>query len=254
MNKTPKSHRGSAYLMVLSITMLVIMMVSITMSVTMISRRVSVLYSDNVGLYDLAVSGNEQALLLLHQHIATQQQTISEYAWARIFNEALLGGFIGFIEQDGALRFDDFTNNKFKEIYIEAAMAHLNTSLGGIFARDGANYRLNWGINASINTNERILIDSYQAITTLRPTGNNFTVTTVIHKQVYETTSYPASVRASLIWTADGYREMVLDAYTIELLEAAMAIFPNVSIYGANMVLILDEFTFAMVESLRVIN
>ena len=247
--KTNKSRQGGAYLMVLATTMIIMVMVSIVFTVTAFSMRISSYYTDFVGLYDLAISGNEQGLVMMREHISAHQDTISERAWARIFGE----GFIGVEYAGGALRLDYFTRNRYRHIYIQEAMVHLRNSLSEIFTPYGASFRFNWGLNITIDTAEHVLTDTYRAITTITASGNRYNINTAIHSRYIEGSIRIAStVQASIIWAAYGYREIILDVYTIEVLEAMGTIFPFIPAEGEYLTLILDEFTFAMVESLRI--
>jgi len=62
-----KSQQGSAYLMVLFVSLLLFVMVSLVLAITAVSRRTTARYDNFVGLFDLGVASMEQVLLVLWQ-------------------------------------------------------------------------------------------------------------------------------------------------------------------------------------------
>jgi len=62
-----KSQKGNAYILVMMAAMAMLLLVSATLLVTANSRQATARYTHFAGLYDLAVAGNQQALVLLQQ-------------------------------------------------------------------------------------------------------------------------------------------------------------------------------------------
>jgi len=239
--------------MVLTITMLIFMLVAIVLSVTTVSRRLTARYSYYIGLYDLAVSGNEQALFLLLQSLEAQKDAIIYRSWEQVIEEEL----VGFVYYEGGLRLDSDASGYFRQFFIAEAMNELNAAWDGMFPHVRLKHRqirgFVWNLNASIGTDVLTTEDSYRAITALTPAAANFTVRTRIYRYTGGYPGIPATVRASIIWSDSGYSVIVLDAYTIDALESDGVVFPVAPILGENLILFLDEFTLSMVESLRIV-
>jgi len=238
---TPKNHRGNAYITVLISTMLIIMLATIALSVTAVSRRLTARYSDYIGLYDLAVAGNEQALFLLLQTLNTERESITNHAWQQLQTWEQLT----LTYQDGNLHLDPPSQNEFRRIFIQEAMTTIRAGMGINFSRHLFMYQLIWGLDATINTYDRNILDSYRAVTTICAAATHFHLDTVIHRQIETEPSINTIVEATINWTSAGQREITLDAYTINNLA------PNLPNNEQNMILFLDEFTLEMVESLR---
>jgi hypothetical protein len=64
-----KNERGNAYLFVIAASLLILMLVTAALLVTVSSRRITAPYPDFAGLYDMAVAGNEQALIFLRERV-----------------------------------------------------------------------------------------------------------------------------------------------------------------------------------------
>jgi len=242
-----KTRRGGAYISVLAATMLIIMLAAIVLSVTAVSRRLTARYSDTIGLFDLAVAGNEQAFFLLRQPIDSHKEEISYNAWARVVDDPLLG----FTYYYGSLLLDEPTSIIYRQFFIEEAQKLLSVALGNNFTRVHFDYHLAWGLDTAIDAGEHVIHALYQAETIVSP-GNAFNVTTTTRRNIGDYLSIPIAVQASIIWTASERRAIVLDAHTILTLESNGAIFPFLPGPGENLILFLDEFTLAMVESLRI--
>lgn len=256
----PKNRRGGAYIMVLTVTMLVLMLAAVVLSVTAISRRLTSRYTYIVGLYDLAVSGNEQALFLMRQAFAGHEEAVRIRALARVLAEpttvlSLIN--IGF-SNDGlssealmneGLQLDQASTARFHQIFAEEAMNVLRPILEDIFTKVDSDYRLTWNLGVEIMADERTVADSYLAITTIVPGQHNLTVRTNVRNYIDGIPGFPAVVRATIIWSPIALREIILDAYTINTLISHGAVFPTPPVPGT--IIFLDEFTLAMVESLR---
>jgi len=225
--------------------MLIVMLAAVVLSVTTVSRRLTARYTTYVGLYDLAVAGNEQAFFLLRQALEANKDNINSRTWHRF----LIGDYIVFDIVDERLILSPFSRGELRRIFIEEAMIDLRASMDANFTRHFFAYQLVWGLDANINAGERTISDSYRAVTTVCIGIDSFRVDTVIHRYEGIDIRVGAAVEASINWTHIGDRETVLDAYTIYMLEMGGAEFPGVP-YGG-MILFLDEFMLEMVESLR---
>ena len=246
-----KSRRGGAYITVLTVTMVLLMIGAVVLSITAVSRRVSASYSYFVGLFDMAVAGNEQAFFLLRPHVATQRETVNEQAWERFLAEATV---IGLVYDNGGFNLDDATRNEFRRVYNEVAVQSLSSKLVNIsdFTNHHFDFRLEWDVETVIDTGEAIISDSYSAVTTLMPRIGYFRVFTRVHRYIAGNPGVPVYVDAVINWAPAGRREIILDGYTIDILNAAGAGLPIILIPGAELILFLDEFALTMLESIRV--
>jgi len=131
-------------------------------------------------------------------------------------------------------------------------MSDLRAAMDSNFSRYFFMYQLTWGLDAAIDTGGHTIADTYRAITTLCAVTNHIFMDTVIRRYDGDDPGTQAIVEASIIWTDTGYREVAIDTYTIYTLESNGIVFPNPPINGEYLILFLDEFTLAMVESLRI--
>ena len=241
----PKSRHGGAYIMVLAATMLMLLMVVLALSVTTLSRRTTARYSYYMGLYDLAVSGNGQALFLLRQIVSDDDIYLN--AWNRMLNSPDIP--ISLVNEAVGFSMDGPTAERFGQIFHE----EMRRAIGGAFARVRVGeYRLIWGLDATIEFDEITISDSYTAFTHLFIRSDHFLVTTRIHRYINDEPSHYTLVEAAINWDTAGYREIGLDANTIASLMSQGAISSYMPVTAENMILFLDEFMFTMVESLRV--
>jgi len=82
VNKT-NNKSGSAYLFVLIAALLIFMLVTIALTVSVSSRRLTAYYPDHANLYGLAIAGNEQVFLFLSEVISLlSEDTTHEEAMA----------------------------------------------------------------------------------------------------------------------------------------------------------------------------
>jgi len=262
--RVPKSKHGGAYLMVLTATMLMLILVAIVLAVTAVSRRLTAFYSYNYGLYDLAVSGNEQALFLLEQEWESRINAAKLRALTQIVGEGTE------ISYNGGFRISPSYKAIFQTAFINGAMHDLQGIMNGIFPSDEIAFSWivprgqpprtenhtwsihNWDMSLSIETIEREINNFYRARTTLRPYGANdrFQIRTNIRRYTDGTHGVPVEVEATIIWRRTGYREVVLDAHTIFMLELIGVVFtPFEPAPGS--IIFLDEFALTMVESWR---
>ena len=248
----PKANHGGAYIMILTAIMLILMLVTVALGVTATSRRITARYIYNAGLYDLAVSGNEQALFLLQQRFDSQKEIITNQAWTAIVN----GPPVNFVFSDNKLRLDTYANERFGEIFAEIAMSDLSSYIRSRFSREyisnrGFVYRHTWELNTVIDTDRYTITNFFRGTVTLQP-YNHHIYSRVENHLGQGRTSPSATVRTTINWLASGYREIALDAHTIDIFEINGSTFPVIPFPG--MIIFLDEFTLAMVESLRIAN
>ena len=268
----PKTRRGGAYIMVITAIMLILLLVTVALGVTTASRRITARYAYTVGLYDLAVSGNEQALIFLRQRFDDYyRESVNSRAWEQIVH----GGPVGFVLSDEGLRLDENTAARFKQFFVADAMSYFDSFIRNTFSQVEVrrfrplriyfyNRWRDWTFNTTVDIRdqEHEIISVYNVSTffrpaltaadrpALRPDNDRIYTRTTINKIINNASaSHTAIVSASIIWRASGHREITLDAYTIDTLEAHGAIFPTPPL--SEMIIILDDFALTMVESLR---
>ena len=241
----PKPNRGNAYITTLAAILLIITLATLALSITAVSRRLSARYSDYIGLYNLATSGNEQALFILQQSIETNITNINTRAWERFITR----DDITFQLVNGNLHLSDQSRDDLKHIFIEESTPNLRAALNQNFSRYFFMYQRTWELSTSIHTSNQAITDSYSATTTICAASTRFHLDTVIYRYINNNPSTNAIVEASINWTRTGYREIILDAYTIYTLESNGVEIPDLN--GENMILFLDEFALQMVESIR---
>jgi len=222
--------------MVLVATMFILMLAAIALTVTTVSRRTTARYFYHVGLFDLAVSGNEQAFFLLN------------HEWPALRHDAYVQALIHIASMDGMLAYLHGTvhltpegQTVFRDIFANIATGMLH---GHVPAR------LTWSLDANLHTEFGIIRDDYRAITNLAMWGSRFAVDTTVRRYENNVPGTPAVVGASIEWVESGTWIMALDANTSDILMAYEDILlfqptPGVTIF-------LDEFALAMVESLRI--
>jgi len=249
LKNIPKSKRGGAYLMVLTITMLMLIVVAIALSITAISRRLTSLYAYNIGLYDLALSGNEQILFLVNEAWENQSDNVKLRVLIQIANAGLTFTY------DNGFRIPASYGSIFRNAFISEAMKEiqqLNDNMFEDFIINQVTWnQFSWDLELVVGSQDQDLRSFYRAHTILRLDGNynRFIVRTNIRKYVDSIASFPLEVEASIIWAHTGYREISLNAHTIHMLELQEVYFtvqPN-----PGDIIFLDEFTLTMVESWR---
>ena len=255
----PKARRGGVYIMVLTAIMLILMLVTIVLGVTATSRRITARYAYTIGLFDLAVSGNEQALFLLRRYYYRLDVHIRDQIGSRAWAHVVYGVPVEFEYTSEGLRLNTDARDRHRQAFNQEAMVLLDPIVRSRFVptnvRIRANYyriyyRLNWDINAGIHIDEYAILNNYHGVTSLQPAGDRVGIGTTVSMYIGSSRRSSAEVRATINWQVSGYKEFLLDAYTIDTLVARGAIFPSPPYPG--MIIILDVFTLAMVESLRV--
>jgi len=205
--------------MVMIAALAMLMLVFAALFITRSSRQVTARYGYFVGLYDLAVAGNEQALFLLWQGVEANRELINERANERTSENGLT----------------------YKSIFIEEAMPFAIASLRTYFTVVGLQYQRNWGVKINFDMPEgHTLEDNYQATTTVSITDYGFLVATRISKYIGTTQGFPVVVEAGIVWVNT---------------DCTCIILPNITTGdSSNNILIncLDYYTLAMVELLRV--
>jgi len=256
-----KNKHGGAYLMVLTATMLMLILVAIALTITAVSRRLTAFYAYKTGLYDLAVSGNEQVLFLLEQSWEPRSDAVKLRALLQIVSEDTV------IYYNNGFRISSTYAANFQSAFIREAMAEMQTIMDSGFQRVTILFRWlqavqsnenltwnihSWDINLNIISAEQELSGFYRARTIMRPHGNNdrILLRTNVRKYVDGTHGVPAEVEASIIWHRTAYREIALDAHTIYMLEALGVDFIPFTPEPGD-IIFLDEFTLTMIESWR---
>ena len=252
-----KSRRGGAYIMVLTATMLVFILVGMALTISTVSRRITARYTYFMGLYDLAVSGNEKALFLLHEEWESYKDAVTMQALNRMIQE----NAFSLEYADGVIRLNPAVHERFRQIFIQEAMVILNGALKDAFytrtlrcfneSIDQDWSIFTWSLEVEIETEDLVTIDIYRVITALRPNDANdrFIIRTDTRKYVNNVPGFPTQVEASFILHPSGSKGIAVDEHTINNFVASGAIFYPMPPPGT--ILILDEFTLAMVESMR---
>lgn len=107
---------GGAYIYVIMIMMMVFLLTTAALSMTATSRLTSSRYISFAGLYNLAVAGNERAMILLMQELNDNRDEILEAVRLRLLSEVLINEHLtyhdGHLELRGpfALIFSDEKN------------------------------------------------------------------------------------------------------------------------------------------------
>ena len=238
--------------MVITAVMLILMMVTVALGVTAASRRMTARYAYTIGLYDLAVSGNEQALFLLRQQCNNQYSNVHNQAWELLIN----GSPIEFVLTDEGLHLNEEAAGRFEQFFVTEAMPGIRDYIISTYTRVRRNlldyYRFTWDFEIGLDTplHENTLTSFYSVFTDLRPANNRIYTHTRVERHYSERYRPRADVRATINWAVSGYTKIALDAHTIDTLGEQGAVFPVTTYPG--MILILDEFALTMVESLRV--
>jgi len=185
-----KSRKGNAYIMVMIVTVTVFMLISIVLFITISSRQITARYGYYVGLYDLAVAGNEQVLFLLMQGIDANLTQINQLS----------------------------QNENF--CFIETATPFAMANLRKYFSPHGLLYRRTWSIEIDVTIQSEIIFeDQYSATTTVSITNEGFTVSTSIAKYANTILGPLTTVNARIIWTQEEDLGNFLDYYTLTMVE-----------------------------------
>ena len=241
--------------MVLTATMLIFILVAMALTISTVSRRLTARYAYFMGLYDLAVSGNEKALFLLDQEWERHRDAVTLQALTRIIQDS----FENLEYSNGEIHLT--ATALFQQIFIQEAMTRLNYATSGMFPTRElrcfhASAQFNWSIfswdmEVEIETEDITTIDVYRVITTFRSNHSNdrFIVRTDTRKYVNDVPGFPTQVEASIVWELSGYRKISLDEHTINILGLNNVFYPINIMPGT--IIFLDEFTLTMVESMR---
>lgn len=181
--------KGSAYIMVLTVSMLMMLLVSVSLYVTMVSRRTTARYEDITSLYDLAVAGNEKVLHLLSNTIAENKNDV-------------------FYATNGSR--DEFIN--------EIMPILINTLNTPPFMPELLKYRLDWSLTIDYVLESGTVQYIYNATTLVcvNTEDNKFNVITTINKYIEGEASFPVIVEASIIWPEIAN---CLDGYSLAMVE-----------------------------------
>ncbi|MCL2372329.1 MAG: hypothetical protein FWC78_02885 [Defluviitaleaceae bacterium] len=170
-----KQNAGSAYIMVLIITMAVLSVAVLALGVSWRARNTSARYSQLGSLYHMAVAGSEQALEILNQGAATGVAALPPNLAE--FSQAELIGFL-------------------QHFVMEQLRSHFPSSPAG--------YRHSWYMDLHIDD----IHDHYRITTTITPVADGFMLRTTSYLFVPEHYDPPlrdgwtfrANVTARIIW------------------------------------------------------
>ena len=87
--KTNSPEAGSAYIFVLMIMLTLFLLITSVLALTASSRRISSHYIQFAGLYNLALAGNERALLLLRDEVSHHAQAMAEEVRLRLHDGSI---------------------------------------------------------------------------------------------------------------------------------------------------------------------
>jgi len=173
--------------MVVIATMAVLVLASTALLITVNSRQITARYGYHVGLYNMAVAGNEQVLHLLNRAVYNNRAVI-------------------------LLSDDNFT---------QAAMPFAIAGLREYFDPYLARYRRDWETQVCFSSaDETILRDKYTATTIVSVESNGFFVRTQVWKYTNGNHSHYVLVTSRIQWPIwpENYPKN-LDYYTLEMVE-----------------------------------
>ena len=214
--KNGKFQRGSVYLTVMVVTSMLIMMVSVMLTITTMSRRITSRYEYFIGLYDLAVAGNEQVLQILSQGVERHRATISARASDRVIEDVITNPTTHLSFNNGQFYLE---SGLFFRRFREEAAPILSTELKRYYTRrvanEGIQYERNWNFAMSFTLEDgHIIEDRYSATTIVYTTDRGFSVQTRIRKYIDNILGHPATVGAAIIWQGTSGEYIFLPQFT----------------------------------------
>jgi len=190
-----KQHKGVAYIMVIIAAMAMLMLSATVLLITASSRTITSRYDHFLGLFDLAVAGNEQALHLLNHGVNANRETIKNNITQQVLDNT----------EDSVV----FYNREFytaHAILINEAKPFALASLQQYFSVMGLHLGRRWEFSVIFSSLTGLNIeDRYQAATTIASNSVGFTVSTEISKFGENGFSNPATVEANIVWNLSGF-------------------------------------------------
>ncbi|MCL2576722.1 MAG: hypothetical protein FWE27_01545 [Defluviitaleaceae bacterium] len=176
---------GNAYIMVVVASLAVLTLVLAVLTITATSRNITASYENFFGLYDIAVTGNEQIFYFMEEKFFEQRTA------ALALSEANGTTFVNEITK--LLRNE--LDNAFELIYFEY-------------------HRHEWGLIVEFSdlpASDYTLSDDFRAVTTVRDRqGGGFYIETSIRKYINNVAGHETVVRSRINF---------LDDYAVEMVE-----------------------------------
>jgi len=190
-----KRRGGNAYIMVMIAVMAIMMLVAVVLTITTSARRTTMRYIDHAGLYDLAVAGNEQALFLLRQGVATNRAQLNAAVRARLLAD---------IEANLVYYNRRFyiASEPLAQFFVEETTPYALQNLQKYFTVFGLEYRRVWDMEVHFTVGGDIFTDRYHGVTTVSRVAGDFFVTSRLAKYIESARGHPVQVDARIIWPA----------------------------------------------------
>ncbi|MCL2216764.1 MAG: hypothetical protein FWB91_07055 [Defluviitaleaceae bacterium] len=222
-----KSSRGGAYIMTLTVAMLLIALVLSVLTITVNSRRITARYGYFFGLYDLAIAGNEQAFFRMQQSLQNYSIAAHSRAQSRTLTLIQQNPNAHLARHDS--RYYLYPPDFYMELFIAEIMPDLRRELHL--------HRHSWGLELDFNIHGSPdnIQDRFQAVTTIENNGGGFYIRTRIYRLegVRPRPGSVAVVQSQVRWRLPSARnEEFLD--------------------GQILINCLDYYVFEMVELFRV--
>jgi len=190
-----KQHKGVAYIMVIIAAMAMLMLSATVLLITASSRTVTSRYDHFLGLFDLAVAGNEQALYLLNRGVNTNRAVIENNITQQILDNT-----------EGSVIFYNREFYVANAVAVNEARPFALTSLQPYFLPMGLNLGRSWEFSVHFSSLNGLNIeDRYQAVTTVSTHAGGFGVSTEISKFGENGFDNPATVEANIVWNISNY-------------------------------------------------
>jgi len=194
------SKAGNAYIFVLMVMMTMFLLITTVIGVTTSSRRTSGRYIQFTGLYDLALAGNERALLLLEQHVADHAYIIAEQVAQRLKEDNIENHLI---YRDGNFLLRGFFLQLFKEEKNKTITDFLNDA----FERSHEGHSFSYAL--------RVTTGTYEVRTSIEPNFRGYFVRSTARKIVDTRPGTATTVHGQIEWPAfTGQIEILPTRYT----------------------------------------
>ena len=174
---------GSAYMFVMITMLNLFLLITVVISVTASSRRISGYYIQFAGLYDLALAGNERVLFLLREEIDYHREEINDRARYRMYQKDIESHLV---YQDGVFLLE----GSFSEILREEKREVVGTFLESNFGRSQGMYYFSYRMGVRTGT--------YEVMTYICSGG--YSVRTVVNKAIDGSRGTPTRVGGQIIW------------------------------------------------------
>lgn len=179
-----KPNKGNALVMVAIASMAILLLVATSLAITSRTRETTHRQRYFANLYNLAVTGNEQALALLQQGLEANRAVIQALAYE--------------------------TGSPFPEV----AAPFITEALQGHFSPYGLGHQRYWTFHTYTT--------AYFGSTTLFPTPQGFLITTEVEAALYPGRTFPLTIQGTIRWEmpdCDIFLINCLDYYRLLMVE-----------------------------------